>query len=208
MIDTLHNVEAPEGVDLSLRLAGPIPRAIAYGADVALRTAFYAIAAIPLVAVLREIGLGDGQTLGKRMVGIRVVHDDGTRIRWQASLLRNSLVYADMLPGSYLLAIASMLASPRFQRLGDHAAGTLVVHVPPRAGRAASAAPSAEPQAPAFPLAPDEQAAVLAFGARGAEFSPGRREELARLATPLLRPAAAAAPQLEAVAAYLRGSER
>jgi uncharacterized RDD family membrane protein YckC len=229
MIDTLHNVEAPEGVDLSLRLAGPIPRAIAYGADVALRTAFYAIAAIPLVAVLREIGLGvlfvliflgeviypvafellgDGQTLGKRMVGIRVVHDDGTRIRWQASLLRNSLVYADMLPGSYLLAIASMLASPRFQRLGDHAAGTLVVHVPPRAGRAASAAPSAEPQAPAFPLAPDEQAAVLAFGARGAEFSPARREELARLATPLLRPAAAAAPQLEAVAAYLRGSER
>jgi uncharacterized RDD family membrane protein YckC len=229
MIDTLHNVEAPEGVDLSLRLAGPIPRAIAYGADAVLRTTFYALAAIPLLALLREIGLGvlivliflgeviypvafellgDGQTLGKRMVGIRVVHDDGTRICWQASLLRNLLVYADALPGAYLLAIASMLASQRFQRLGDHAAGTLVVHVEPNVRRASNGAASVEPLAPAFPLALDEQAAVLAFGARSAELSPGRREELARLATPLLRPAAAAAPQLEAVAAYLRGSER
>jgi len=229
MIDTLYNVEAPEGVDLSLRLAGPIPRAIAYGADVALRITFYGIAAIALVAVLREIGLGvlivlislgeviypvafellgDGQTLGKRMVGIRVVHDDGTRIRWQASWLRNVLVFADALPGAYLLAIASMLASQRFQRLGDHAAGTLVVYVETRIGGAPNGAASVEPLAPAFPLELGEQAAVLAFGARSPEFSPGRREELARLATPLLRPDAAAAPQLEAVAAYLRGSER
>jgi uncharacterized RDD family membrane protein YckC len=229
MIDTLHNVEAPEGVDLSLRLAGPIPRAIAYGADVALRTMFYGIAAIPLVLLLRELGLGvlivgiflgeviypvafellgDGQTLGKRMVGIRVVHDDGTRIRWQASLLRNLLVYADALPGAYLIAIGSMLASQRFQRLGDHAAGTLVVHAPPSVKRASNGAAGAQPAAPVFPLAQDERAAVLAFGARSAELSPDRREELARLATPLLHPGAAAAPQLEAVAAHLRGSER
>ncbi len=230
MIDTLHHVEAPEGVDLALRLAGPIPRATAYGADLAVRMTFYGVAMFPLTLVLREVGLGillvlislgeviypvafellgDGQTLGKRMVGIRVVHDDGTRIRWQASLTRNLLVFADGLPGSYLFAIASMLASRRFQRLGDHAAGTVVVYAEAKPARAPTATTSdSAPMPPALALSLDEQAAVLAFGARSTEFSPARREELARLAVPLLRPGAAAAPQLEAVAAHLRGSER
>jgi uncharacterized RDD family membrane protein YckC len=229
MIDTLHNVEAPEGVDLSLRLAGVIPRGLAYVADASLRTLFYVVAAIPLAAALGEVGLGvlvvlvllgeviypiafellgDGQTPGKRMVGIRVVHDDGTRIRWQASLLRNLLVYADALPGTFLFAAASMLASPRFQRLGDHAAGTLVVYVEGKAERAPSAAASVDPEPPPIALALDEQAALLAFGARSAEFSPARREELARLAAPLLRAGEPAAPQLEAIAAHLRGAAR
>jgi uncharacterized RDD family membrane protein YckC len=229
MIDTLHNVEAPEGVDLSLRLAGPIPRALAYAADIAIRFTGYGFAAIPLTMLLGNAGvgviimliflgeviypvafevLGDGQTLGKRMVGIRVVHDDGTRIRWQASFLRNLLLAADALPGTYLFAIASMLASPRFQRLGDHAAGTLVVYVDEKPAPAAAPAAGVVPAPPAIPLAPLEQAALLAFGARSAAFSPARREELARIATPLLAPGRAAAPQLEAVAAHLRGSER
>ena len=115
---------------------------------------------------------------------------------------------ADLLPGTYLFALASMLASPRFQRLGDHAAGTLVVHVEAKAESAPTAAASAPPAPPALPLTQDEQAALLAFGARSAAFSPARREELASLATPLLVPGDSAASQLEAVAAYLRGSER
>ena len=228
MIDTLHNVEAPEGVDLALRLAGPAPRAIAYGADVAIRWIVYLFGAIPLAGLLAEVGaglfvlvfalgeviypvafelLGDGQTLGKRMVGIRVVHEDGTRIRWQASLLRNLLVVADALPGTYLFAIASMSLSQRFQRIGDHAAGTVVVYVDAPPQRAAGAA-AAEPAPPAIALALEEQAALLAFGARSGAFSPARREELAKLATPLLRPGAPAAEQLAAVAAHLRGAER
>ncbi len=229
MIDTLHNVEAPEGVDLSLRLAGPIPRALAFAADAAIRAGIYIVSAIPLSGLLGNVGvgvlimvyflgeviypvafelLGDGQTLGKRMVGIRVVHEDGTRIRWQASLLRNLLVMADALPGTYLLAFASMLASPHFQRVGDRAAGTLVVHVETKAESAPATAAGSEPAPPVLPLTQDEQAALLAFGARSAAFSPARREELARLATPLLVPGDSAASQLEAVAAFLRGSER
>ncbi len=230
MIDTLHHVEAPEGVDLALRLAGPAPRAIAYAADVAIRWIVYLFALIPLAGLLQEVGgglfvlvfalgeviypvafelLGDGQTLGKRMVGIRVVHDDGTRIRWQASLLRNLLVVADALPGTYLFAIASMSVSQRFQRIGDHAAGTVVVYVDAPPQRAAGAAAAdAEPAPPAIALALEEQAALLAFGARSQAFSPARREELAKLATPLLRPGAPAAEQLAAVAAHLRGAER
>jgi uncharacterized RDD family membrane protein YckC len=229
MIDTLHNVEAPEGVDLTLRLAGPVPRALAYAADVAIRWAVYAVSAIPLGTLLSDVGqgfwfamvalgevaypvafevLGGGQTLGKRWLGLRVVHDDGTRIRWQASLIRNLLLVADFLPGTYLFGLASMIASRRFQRLGDHAAGTLVVYAETRAASALPVAASAAPAPPAIPLALEEQAALLAFGARSAAFSPGRREELARLATPLVRPGAPAAAQVEAVAAYLRGGER
>jgi uncharacterized RDD family membrane protein YckC len=229
MIDTLHIVETPEGVDLALRLAGPIPRSLAYAADVSIRFLFYGFAGMSLSIVLGEVGLGvmvlllglgeviypvafevlgDGQTLGKRMLGIRVVNDDGTRIRWQASLLRNVLVAADALPGTYLFAIATMLASRRFQRIGDHAAGTLVVYTERKPPPAPAGAASAAPEPPPIPLALEEQAAVLAFGARSGELSAARREELAGLAAPLLRAGAPAAPQLEAIAAHLRGSER
>jgi uncharacterized RDD family membrane protein YckC len=229
-LDTLLAVEAPEGVDLALRLAGVVPRALAYGFDVTLRFAFYAFGAIPLLIWLGEVGIGvwfvlialgeviypvtfellsDGQTLGKRVVGIRVVHLDGTRIRWQASLVRNLLTAADAMPGTYLFALASMLCSRRFQRIGDHAAGTVVVYAETR--RRADAGPPAavvEPTPPPIALTVEERAAVLAFGARAGTLSPERAEELASLAVPLLAhghgPATA---QLVAIAAHLRGSD-
>lgn len=227
-LDTLHHVETPEGVELSLRVAGLPARALAFAADIFVRSVFYTVAAIPigigfgaaaggLIFMIFALGeviypvafelLGDGQTLGKRMVGIRVVHADGTRIRWQASLLRNLLLFADMLPGTYMFALASMLASRGFRRLGDHAAGTLVIYTEAKAQPQPRTAAS-DPAPPALPLALDEQAAVLAFGARSAAFSAARREELAALATPLLRAGAPATPQLEAVAAHLRGAGR
>ena len=227
-LDTLHAVEAPEGVDLALRLAGVVPRALAYGFDVSVRFAFYFFGAIPLLIWLGDVGFGvwfllialgeviypvtfellsDGQTLGKRVVGIRVVHLDGTRIRWQASLLRNLLTAADALPGSYLFALTSMLCSRRFQRIGDHAAGTLVVYVEsPRRGDPDAAPASAEPEPPPIALSLDERAAVLAFATRAGDLSPERREEIAGLATPLLEPGhGPAAGQIEAIAAHLRG---
>lgn len=225
-VDTLLTVETPEGVDLALRLAGVVPRALALALDLTIRGTFYLFAAIPLMLLLRNVGLGvmillvtlgeviypvafellsDGQTLGKRMVGIRVVHDDGTRIRWQASLLRNLLMAADALPGTYLFALVSMLCSRRFQRLGDHAAGTVVVYA--ERPRVTAVPPLiVEPIAPAIPLTLDEHAAVLAFGARARELSPARREELAGLATPLLAPGGSDAARLESIAAHLRGA--
>jgi uncharacterized RDD family membrane protein YckC len=226
VLDTLHTVEAPEGVDLALRLAGVVPRALAFALDVSLRVAAYMFAAIPLTLWLERLGfalwffvialgeviypvafelLADGQTIGKRAVGIRVVHEDGTRIRWQASLVRNLITAADALPGSYLFALVSMLCSQRFQRIGDHAAGTVVVYVEAKPIADAPAA-TVEPAPPAIALSLDECAAVLAFGARAHELSPARREELASLAVPLLAPGGrSAATQLEAIAAHLRG---
>ena len=225
-LDTLHTVETPEGVELALRLAGVVPRSLAFAIDVSLRLAVYFFALFPLTIWLEKLGLAvwflvialgeviypvtfellaDGQTIGKRVVGIRVVHDDGTRIRWQASLVRNLLTAADALPGTYLFAVASMICSQRFRRIGDHAAGTVVVYAEAKPAAGAPAA-AVLPAPPPIALSPDESAAVLAFGARAHELSPGRREELASLAAPLVvRGRGPAAAQVEAIAAHLRG---
>ncbi len=227
MIDTLHAVETPEGVRLSLRVAGPVARAVAFALDSSLRGIFYFLALIGLVSALQQHALGaivfvfflgewfypvifelwsDGQTPGKRSVGIRVVHEDGTRVRWPASLLRNLLLAADLLPGTYLFGLASMLASERFRRLGDHAAGTLVVYAD--APRPPSAPPAdLSPLAPPLALSLEEQSAVLAFGERAGELSAARSEELASLATPLLEPGEPAARRVQRIAAWLRGAE-
>lgn len=68
-----------------------------------------------------------GRTLGKRLTGLRVVSTSGARVGWRASLLRNLLRTVDVLPSGYLVGLVAMIASPRAQRLGDLAAGTLVI---------------------------------------------------------------------------------
>lgn len=76
--------------------------------------------------VVSEQVLG-GQTLGKRLLGLRVVAQDGTDVGPLASVVRNLLRVIDIVPGTYGIGVAAMLLSPRAQRLGDMAAGTLVV---------------------------------------------------------------------------------
>ena len=172
MIDTIHAVQTPEGVDLALPVAGPAPRGLACGLDLVLQgvvlssaqtllfsagqTGFaiglYLIAAFLTVwfyPVLFEV-LGRGQTPGKRIVGIRVVHEDGTPIGWSASVLRNFLLVADFLPLLYLAGVVSMCVDSSFRRLGDLAAGTLVVHAP-REARALRAAAAPDPRAGGIP---------------------------------------------------------
>lgn len=68
-----------------------------------------------------------GQTPGKRLLGLRVVNDDGTDVGWLGSLLRNLLRIIDFVPGTYGLGVAVMLVNPRGKRVGDLAAGTIVV---------------------------------------------------------------------------------
>lgn len=79
-----------------------------------------------LYFVLLE-GLMNGQTIGKRALGIRVRMADGTPIGLEAAILRNFLRPADLLPGFYLIGLVTMFLSSRAQRLGDLAAGTVVV---------------------------------------------------------------------------------
>jgi uncharacterized RDD family membrane protein YckC len=67
-----------------------------------------------------------GATLGKRMVGIRVVSEDGAHVSVRAAVVRNLLRIIDAL-FFYLVAFVSALLSTRGQRLGDRAAHTVVV---------------------------------------------------------------------------------
>ena len=69
----------------------------------------------------------NGQTPGKKLLGMRVVRDGGYPIDFGASLIRNLIRVGEQILGYYLLAAISMLLSPENKRLGDIAAGTIVV---------------------------------------------------------------------------------
>jgi uncharacterized RDD family membrane protein YckC len=68
-----------------------------------------------------------GGSVGKLMVGLRVVDDDGCAISWGQSLVRNLIRPLDFVL-VYLVAAVAVWTSPRRQRLGDRAAATFVVH--------------------------------------------------------------------------------
>ncbi|HUO86410.1 MAG TPA: RDD family protein [Thermoanaerobaculia bacterium] len=204
MLDTYRAIETPEGVELRLRLAGAPARGLAWSIDVTLRLLVYGVVSVPL-AMLGRVGQGlfflvlflgewlypvlfevwaAGATPGKKLVGLVVVHDDGTPVGWSGSLLRNLVRFADFLPLAYGFGIVAMLFHPQFKRLGDLAAGTVVVHgeAPERAMRAVDAPPVPPP----VPLDPDEQRAVVAFAERMPLWGPARAAELATLAAPLV----------------------
>jgi uncharacterized RDD family membrane protein YckC len=69
----------------------------------------------------------NGQTPGKRRAGIRVIREGGGPLDFQSACIRNLLGLADFLPGFYLLGALLVLLTPRGQRLGDMAAGTIVI---------------------------------------------------------------------------------
>lgn len=72
-------------------------------------------------------GLWQGQTLGKRSLGLRVVMTDGTPVTGMAAFYRNLLRPADMFPSFYLVGFVCIFTNPLAQRLGDQVAGTIVV---------------------------------------------------------------------------------
>ncbi len=69
-----------------------------------------------------------GQTPGKRAIKLRVIKDSGRGITLFESLARNLIRTADYLPSLYLAGLITMLANKQNKRLGDLAAGTLVIH--------------------------------------------------------------------------------
>jgi uncharacterized RDD family membrane protein YckC len=223
VIDTLRPVSLPEGVEITLRLAGPLARSRAWLIDFALRV-FVTLSLPPLFGWMGDAGMGlvfiamfvmwtlypvvfealwNGATPGKRICNLAVVNADGTPVGWPAAFLRNVMRFADMLPVGYAVGLASMLADPQFRRLGDLAAGTVVIH------RDALAAPKARPAhaplAPAVALTPLEQRAVLDFAERRPTWSAERAAELAEIATPLVQglAGAEAVARIDAIAAGL-----
>jgi uncharacterized RDD family membrane protein YckC len=196
-------VETPEGAEFELRVAGPVPRAFAWGVDCLIRFGGY-FALLIVLGIVGEAGIGffflalflgewfypvlfevlrDGQTPGKRMFGLTVLQHDGAPVGWTASVLRNLVRFADFLPIAYGFGVVSMLASRDFQRLGDLAAGTVVVHAePPAVG---SRVPAADPLRPPVPLRSDEQRVVIDFAERLSTWSEARAREIASVARPL-----------------------
>jgi uncharacterized RDD family membrane protein YckC len=228
MLDTTRRVATPEGIELTLRLAGPVPRALAWSVDFFLRIAVVLLVML-VASLLGRAGTGvvlitaffvewllpawfearwGGQTPGKRLFGIAVLNDDGTPVRWPGALTRNLLRAADFLPLFYGVGLIAMLANRDFKRLGDLAAGTVVVHQP-GAAEAARRIPDAPPLAPPVALDLDEQRAVLELAERSATLTRERFEELAELPKPLVGAATGerAAGRLLGIANYLSGRQ-
>ena len=68
-----------------------------------------------------------GQTVGKKVFGLRVVGDQGEPIRLSQAFIRNLIRIVDFLPGFYGLGLVVLFMNGRGKRLGDMAAGTVVV---------------------------------------------------------------------------------
>jgi uncharacterized RDD family membrane protein YckC len=199
-------------------------RALAFSIDLALRGLILGLLFIVL-AMLGKLGAGLGSLLifgvswwymvlfevlnqgrspGKQWMGLQVVQDDGTPVGWSASLLRNLLRFVDLLPFGYFLGAISCLQHPGFKRLGDVAAGTLVIYREQPLTR--PQLPPAEPRRPAFALSLSEQRAILGFAERQGELSAARVNELASiLAQPLQVPAPHAVAELNGIARGLLG---
>jgi uncharacterized RDD family membrane protein YckC len=99
------------------------------------KLAAWVYAALGIVAFLFYWGyyvffemLWNGQTPGKRWVGLRVIRTDGTPITLSESFIRNLARLVDFLPAAYGVGIVSMFLDKQSRRLGDLAARTLVVH--------------------------------------------------------------------------------
>lgn len=225
MLDTAREIPTPEGIELSLRLAGPVARALAWMIDLVVRLTAFGILSIP-VSLLSGIGAGisfilwfglewfyptlfevyrGGATPGKRALGLIVLHRDGTPVGLPASLTRNLLRTVDFLPLLYGFGLLSIVLSRDFQRLGDIAGGTLVVY------RVAStqhgSIPAAPPLPPAVLLSPLEQRTLLDLAARSQVLTNERAQELAALAPRLTGASgeAAALARVLSIANYLIG---
>ncbi len=122
----------------------------------------------------------NGQTPGKKLLGLRVVRDGGYPIDFGASLIRNLIRVGEALVGYYVLAAISALISPENKRLGDLAAGTIVVRdarlTAPRAFRL----PNQEPVYASTAYAVGEERALIKrFLERRDRLTVNRREVLA-----------------------------
>ncbi len=145
-------IQTPEGITFSFQLAGPILRCLAWIVDLLVivvisqglgtlgqiagvisRDLAMAVATIGYFVVSIGYGVATewawrGQTIGKRLLRLRVMDVQGLRLQFHQVLLRNLLRFVDMLPGLYLVGGLACLVSRRAQRLGDFAANTVVVH--------------------------------------------------------------------------------
>jgi uncharacterized RDD family membrane protein YckC len=146
-------IRTPEGIAFSLPLACPVTRSVAWLIDAACMAALIILirsvlglfsiisadlgAALGVLAIFAvQIGYGmacewfwRGQTVGKRVMRLRVMDARGLRLQFSQVALRNLLRILDSLPLFYLVGGVASMLSPRAQRLGDLVANTIVVRI-------------------------------------------------------------------------------
>jgi len=144
-------IRTPEGIAFSLAIASPITRFVALVIDkICIYVASSVIGlAIQLIGLISADMAGAfwivasfilstgypiafewywrGQTIGKRIMRIRVMDEQGLRLNFSQVVVRNILRFVDMLPGLYLLGGLFAFFSMRGQRIGDIAANTIVI---------------------------------------------------------------------------------
>lgn len=215
-----RTISTPEGVQLALPLANIGSRFMALLIDYTLCGLVYlililgggalggdmltAIVAVTAVLMINVVyftlfeAFGGGRTIGKRLTGLRVVTDGGGQVGLRASLIRNIIRLLEATFLLYTPAIISVLVTRNNQRLGDLAAGTIVVR---DAKAVAVAVQAGGPQIDPAQLATwdvtglgeAETSAVRGFLERREHLRPGARRALAEQLAGRLRPLVAGA---------------
>lgn len=228
-IDDRVTLASAEGIDLDLRTAGIGSRGAALGIDlfvevvvllvfgwVAATFGTIGVAWFSVLGFLVLIGYPivaesafDGRTVGKALVGIRAVHDDGSPLSFMGAATRGIVRLIDLLPGVGLVGAIAILASSRSQRLGDLAAGTLVVHDSTARSRrreferhggietGLTMPPVLSPEQAGWDVSgvrPDDLVAARAFLARRHQIDAHHRAELAERLARQLEPKVAGVP--------------
>lgn len=207
-LDTTLRIVSPENIAFEFRLAGPAPRLIAFAIDVFVISAVGVVLFIPF-AVAGIVGaaflgfflvalfflwwgygaaletFNNGQTLGKLALGLRTVSQTGLSINVAQAILRNLIRAADIAP-PFFPGLVAMAGTRRLQRLGDLAAGTVVVYdrrwrppPPPATDGGINFAADIVPAG--FRPDPVLAEALAEYAARRPMLAPARRHELAAI---------------------------
>jgi len=220
-LDDRVTIATPEGVELELVLAGVGSRFAATLLDVVVQLgAIFALAivlgplgsngyavAVYLVAVFLILFAYDiiletwnrGRSIGKLAAGLRVVRAGGDAEGFLTAAVRNFLRIIDFLPAFYVVGVISILATSRNQRLGDLAAGTIVIRE--RRPPVAPASTYVPPQAAApyldwdvSAVSTEDIATLRQFLERRLSINPGARAHLATDLAARVRPKVVGAP--------------
>lgn len=154
MTSRVLRIQTPEGVIFSQTLAGPVIRFAAWFFDamiisvlsgmIGMIISLLAIVSLDIGVALYilsyfvlSIGYGiafewlwRGQTVGKKVLRLRVVDAEGLKLQFHQIAVRNLLRFVDSLPLLYAVGGTWCWFSGKFQRLGDIAANTIVVRIP------------------------------------------------------------------------------
>ncbi len=216
-LDAQARITTPERVVFDYPLAGPFHRAVSLLIDFSVIV--LTLVAVQIAALIMSLGLFagsqalllivvfvlswgyqafceaifNGRTIGKRAMGLRVLSEQGVAISATQAVIRNIVGAADgPLPFFFLPGLATMFLTRRFQRLGDLAAGTIVVieQTRRRSGVVRIDDPLVTRLLPWLPLrigaGPDLARALSDYVRARERFGAARREEMAeRLAHPL-----------------------